>query len=201
MAPGKRKKYSEEALEQAVRAVEDDGMSFRQASEEYGVPHTTIRDRVKGLHGPSMGQPTVLTSVEEEMICDYAKMLAEWGFPFTGEDLRHFVKAYLDKKGVSGNRFNDNLPTHRWVATFLSRHKDLSLRKSNSIKRSRAAVSREDVYKFFGHFLKSVEGVDPANLFNFDETCIKDDMRLQKGICKKGVKYFETVVNTTKQEC
>jgi hypothetical protein len=51
-----------------MRAVEDDRRSFRQASEEYGVTHITIRNRVKGLHGPSMDQPTVLTSVEEAIL-------------------------------------------------------------------------------------------------------------------------------------
>lgn len=127
------------------------------------------------------------------------KLLAEWGFPFTGVDLCHFVKLYLDKKGVSVSRFKDNLPTHRWVARFLDRHKDLTIRKTNAIKRSRAALSREDVDAFFDNFMASVEGVPPQNIWNYDETCFRDDPKLAKVICKKGMKYVETVLNTSKQ--
>ncbi len=50
MTAGKWKKHSEGAIEQAVSAVEDDGMNFWQASEEFGVPHSIIRDRVRGFH-------------------------------------------------------------------------------------------------------------------------------------------------------
>jgi hypothetical protein len=93
MAPGQQKKYSEEAIEQAVRAVEDNRLSFRQASEDLRVPHTTIRGRVRRLPGPNMGQPTVLTSTEEEMLCDYIKLLAKWGSCFlvkiSGISLEH----------------------------------------------------------------------------------------------------------------
>jgi hypothetical protein len=146
-----------------------------------------------------MGQPPVLSPVEEEMMCDMAVLLGQWGFPFTGDDLRFFVKSYLDKKGVAENRFKENLPTHRWLDRFLSRHKGLTLRKSNAIKRTRAALSREEVNEFFVHFLKSMEGVEPGNLVNFDETNFRDETSIRKCICKKGTKYVETVRNTSKQ--
>ncbi len=71
------------------------------------------------------------------MLKEFVKLLADWGFPFTSADLCHFEKAYLDKKGSVSRRFTDNLPTHRWVATFLGRYKDLTIRKTNAIKRSR----------------------------------------------------------------
>ncbi len=106
------------------------------------------------------------------------------------------MKAYLDKKGETSNRFKENLPTHRWLDTFISRHKEL---KANAIKRTRAAVSREDVNEFFNHFVKSMEGLEPANLLNFEETNFRDDTNVKKYICKKGTKYCETVINTSKQ--
>lgn len=84
--------------------------------------------------------------------------MAEFGFPFTSSDLRHMVKAYLDRKGVSNPRFKDNLPSHRWVDRFLERHPQLSLRPANPIKRSRAAVSREDIFTFIENWEKAIEG-------------------------------------------
>jgi len=200
MAPGKRRKnYTEEDLAEAVEAL-NNGLSGRKCEEQFGIPRKTITDRASGLHGSKIGQPAVLSDEEEMMIVDMILLMSKWGFPFSGDDLRFFVKAYLDKKGKTALRFKKNLPTHSWVECFLGRHKTLSLRTSNPIKRLRAAVSREEVGRFYDHFIESVEGVPPENIVNYDETNFRDDLRLRKCIVKKGTKYCETVVNTSKQE-
>jgi hypothetical protein len=124
--------------------------------------------------------------------------MGAWGFPFTGADLCHFVKQYLDKKGET-TAFKDNLPTRRFVTSFLKRHKEFSLRKTNPLKRSRARVSREEVQGFFANFAKVVEGVPPENIFNFDESPMRDDPKISKCIFKRGTKYCEMVLNTSKQ--
>jgi hypothetical protein len=36
-------------------------------------------------------------------------------------------------------------------------------------------------------------------MFHYDETCFRDDIRLSKCLSRKGVKYVETVMNTSKQ--
>jgi hypothetical protein len=46
---------------------------------------------------------------------------------------------------------------------------------------------------------KSVEGVAPENLINFDESTVKGDPRTSCIICKKGQKYVETVQKTSQQ--
>jgi hypothetical protein len=125
--------------------------------------------------------------------------MADWGFPLSGQDLCYVVKSYLDKKGVKVTRFRDNLPKYKWVQSFLGRHKEFSLRKTNPIKRSRAAVSREDIREFFTNYLIASEGVPPENLMNCDETNFKDDPGLKKCITKKGTKYVEKLMNTSKQ--
>jgi hypothetical protein len=44
-----------------------------------------------------------------------------------------------------------------------------------------------------------MEGVEPANLFNFDETNFSDDTNVKKCICKKGAEYCKRLINTSKQ--
>jgi hypothetical protein len=177
MAPGKRRKhYTQEDLEEARAAVSSGTMSLRQAQEEFGVPKSTLNDRSTGSHSNKQGAPPILTPEEEDLMCEMVKILAAWGFPFSGQDLCYFVKSYLDKKGVTNVRFKDNLPTHRWVTTFLGRHKELSLRQCNAIKRSRAAVSREDIDDFLNNFTVSMEGVAPEGLYNYDETCFRNSI-------------------------
>jgi hypothetical protein len=166
--------YSEEDVQAAVQEMKA-GMSARAASERYGIPRSTLLDRCAGVHSAKQGRPTVLKEEEEAVIVEMLLLLGEWGFPFTSEDLRHFVKSYLDKKGAA-TIFEDNLPTKRFVDCFIRRHPQFSLRTTNSIKRSRAALSRKEVKTFFDNFQKSAEGVRPENMWNYDESNLRDEM-------------------------
>ncbi len=52
-----------------------------------------------------------------EVDCGDAEAAGRLRFPFSGENLRHFVKSYQDLKGVS-SRFKDNLPTDSWTGSW-----------------------------------------------------------------------------------
>jgi hypothetical protein len=238
----KKKPYSKEDLETAFKAVKN-GISIREACRIYGVPRTTLGDRLAERHGTVNGRQPELTAEEEKRIVAMAQLLSIWGFPFTSVDLCHFVKNYLDRRGTV-TRFKDNLPTHRsrglyislktispsplinfpfffllsfkfpplfafpnsdfftkyhqpifypllpppfpvifywygtsvryhtyrFVARFLGRHPELSLRATNNIKRARAGLSREEVDSFFEHYSEAVKDVPPENIWNYDET-------------------------------
>jgi hypothetical protein len=193
-----RRGYTEADVEQAVQEMKEDGLSARAASQKYNIPRSTLLDRCANKHSGVQGRPTVLTQEEERVIAEMLKLLADWGFPFSGEDLRHFVKSYLDLKGVS-SRFKDNLPTNRFVNRFLERHPEFSLRSTNAIKRARASLSRAEVKAFFDNFQKSAEGVSPENMWNFDESNLRDDPGNKKCFFKKGTKCCKRVLNTSKQ--
>ena len=80
----------------------------------------------------------------------------------------------------------------------MGRHADFRLRKTNAIKRSRAALSREEVTDFFNNYKVSVEGVPPENIFNYDESNLRDEPGTTKCIFRKGTKYCEKVQNSSK---
>ncbi len=73
------------------------------------------------------------------------------------------MKSYLDKKGAQ-TRFKDNLPTRRFVESFLKRHPDFHLPQRHPIKMSQARLSREEVSKFFKNFKVSVARIPPENI-------------------------------------
>jgi hypothetical protein len=191
--------YTEEQVQQAMELVKN-GISVREASKDCSVPKSTLMDRISGAHSSQQGRPTVLTPEEEELIVEMLTLLADWGFPFSRDELCHFVKSYLEKKGVMMARFKENMPTRRFVDTFLSRHPAFVLRNTNAIKRSRAALSREDVTQFYKNFEKAAEGVPASNMYNFDESNLRDDPGMKECIFKRGAKYCEKVQNSSKQE-
>ncbi len=68
----------------------------------------------------------------------------------------------------------------------------------NLIKRSRAALSRDDVNTFFDNFEKTVAGISPENIYNCDETNLQDNPGAKKAIFSLGVKYAEQIQDNSK---
>jgi hypothetical protein len=84
------------------------------------------------------------------------------------------------------------------MTRFLARHPQLSVRKANPIKRSRAAVSHDEVNAFFEQFMKSAEGVQPGDMYNCDESNLSNNPGAVKAIFRRGVKYAEQVRDSSK---
>lgn len=105
--------------------------------------------------------------------------MGQWGFPLTLIDLRKLIKAYLDLAGRQ-SIFKDNQPGRDFAYAFINRHPELTLRTPNLIKRTRAAVSPATVESFFEHFQAAVEGIEPENIYNYDETGMKEDPGVAK---------------------
>jgi hypothetical protein len=178
-----RHKYKKEDILKALRAVSDKTMTLNQASKHFGVPKTTIHDR---LHKASerVGRPTELSPLEEDIIVERLLLMGDWGFPMDNNDLKYLIKAYLDQGGRT-TRFVNNVPGPDFVRGFLRRHKELSRRTANLIKRSRAAVSHEVVNSFFDQYEQSAAGIDPDNIYNYDETNLTDNPGAKKVIFRQ----------------
>lgn len=57
MAPRKQKPYDGEQLLHAIAAVRNDSMTVRRAAETYGIPPSTLHDRIKlGLSKEKAGK-------------------------------------------------------------------------------------------------------------------------------------------------
>jgi len=81
-------KYTNENLSLAVNAVKRKQLTLRKASEQYGIPRTTLKRKVSGTHTRSYGGQKVLNELEETNLCEGLLLCAKWGFPMTRKDLR-----------------------------------------------------------------------------------------------------------------
>lgn len=57
--------YKPEKLENAIRDVKTHRKTIRQSAEYYGVPKSTISDRIKNVNVKKVGGQTILSSEEE----------------------------------------------------------------------------------------------------------------------------------------
>lgn len=137
-----------------------------------------------------MGRPIVLSEAEEEALVEILVLMGQFNYPLTKRHLRDMVKDYLDKNRVT--RFKDNRPGRMWVKGFLARHKErVTIKKPKNIRRSRAAVSPDDIREYHNNLTRELEGIPPSNIFNCDESCLQDDPSAHKCIFSKGVRYPE----------
>ena len=94
-----RSSYTQEKIDLAMEEVRSHAMSLGEASKEFGVPKTTIHDRLKNVYGEKLGWPWILTELEEAIIVQRVKVMATWGFPLATQRLQDLVKDYLVRLG------------------------------------------------------------------------------------------------------
>ena len=133
----------------------------------------------------------------------YCYILFSVGFPIGKLQLRYLAQDYLNKLGRAVEGLTDNLPGKDWALTFVSRHENITLRQPNNMNVAKAQVLETEIESFFSYLKISLTNPDgsmvpPSNIFNFDETNFQDNPGRKKLICKKGIKYFDRIINTTK---
>lgn len=179
-------------------------LTWRPRSLESLRAHSSTSFMINTQHSKSVGSPLVLSSTEEGVIVEHIITVSEWGFPFSKTDLRHLVKHYLDKCERKVLQLKDNLPTLQWAARFLERHKkETSEKICQNLKRSKAQLKAEDFKIYFDNLkatLTQKDGslVPPHRIFNFDETNLSDDPGVKKCIFKRGTKYPERIMDSSK---
>ena len=94
-----RSKYNERQMREAVAQVQSKRMTYKEVEQAYGIPKSTLSNRINQVYGEKLGRPTVLTEEEENIIAQRLKIMAAWGFPLTRPSLQNLVKDYLDRLG------------------------------------------------------------------------------------------------------
>lgn len=138
-----------------------------------------IRDDVQKK---KLGRRHVLTATEEKVLIDLLSVAAKWGCPFEVRHVQIIVRDYLNSipRKVPAFERNNNTPQPDWVRSLLKRHPEVKNKFAENIKRSRSAVSREVLRKFYDELTVTMEGVDPRNVVNYDESAFVDDPRRKK---------------------
>lgn len=190
--------YSNETLQRCLDDIRSGRHNQTSASKAYNIPRSTIKNKLKDIFNKKPGRPTVLDEDHEKSFVEHIFKMAEFGFPITELDLRFIVKGYFDKIGRKVPQFKNNLPGIDWVRAFRKRNPKLTVRECSNIKVVRAAVDEETIDKYFDNLTESLNNVPPENLWNYDETNLRDDPGTNKVICKRGTKYLERVMNSTK---
>ena len=191
------RQYNPKNIAVALNDVRSGG-SVKEVAKMHKIPISTLRDKLKGAHPMSHGGQPVFTADEELTMESNLLICADYGMPLCNMDIKLFVKGYLNKLERNVNKFKNNTPGDEWVKNFLARHKNLSYRMCQNIKRVRSELKPSEIREYFSKLKETLKDVLPENIMNYDETNLADDPGMKKCVFKRGVKYPERVINYSK---
>lgn len=195
----KYKDYTEQELSEALQKIRTGELSQRAASETYNIARSTLQLNLKlGDRKKCHGGQTALSTDEEKLIVANLLTISEYGFPIDQYELRVLVKNYLDRKGVRLRKFQNNMPGSDWTKSFLKRNKELTVRFASNIKNARAEVSLDTLNIYFDNLEKELDGIPAENIYNYDESNLTDDPGKKQVITKRGCKYPERIIHSSK---
>ena len=151
--PKKYKKWSEESMTGAMKAVADGLFGVNKAADEFGVPRSTLKDRLSGkvAHGARSGPTPYLSGVEEDELVKFLLTSTDIGLPKTRVEVIDIVRKAVIKKRGTDKGFNGE----GWWHRFLERHPELSLHKGDALALSRAAAITGNSMKQYYSLLKA----------------------------------------------
>ncbi|KZL67132.1 transposase [Colletotrichum tofieldiae] len=161
--------YTEDELNQALEAIAN-GVSQRQAARIYGIPKTTLQNRITGTQTRASAFEDLqrLSISQEAKLASWVQIQADLGLAPTHQQLKEFAQRILHAMG-------DTQPLgKRWVNAFIRRNPSIKVQRSRSIDSRRVnGASTEIIRDWFKYLaIPQIMAIKPANRYNMDETGI-----------------------------
>ena len=187
----KRKQWSDQQMRDAMEAASSGVVSVNGAADMYGVPRSTLKDRLNGrvLHGTKPGPRPYLEESEERELVKHLKDCAEIGLGKTRGEVLRIAECVAESKGVlKGSQI-----TTGWWRRFMERNPGMSLRAGDPTAGVRMdAINEENMKKYFDLLEEVYDEMEfrnhPEIIYNMDETGMPLDPRPPKIVVPKGQK-------------
>lgn len=196
--------YRDEDLQNAIKAVKEEGMSKKLAARQFCIPRSTLIRKLSGTVPlrRKMGPSTLLTEPEEDTLVKWILAMARKGFPVHKSNLILSVKKYLQETGRETKYLKDSTPGRSWFEGFLKRHPNIKEKHAESVSKARAAVTQDRIQQWFDEILEyfQQEGLEnileyPHRIFNGNEAGFKLSPKSGKvlGPTKVSEDFYERV--------
>ncbi|CAH0729067.1 unnamed protein product, partial [Brenthis ino] len=171
--------YTEEALAQAVQAIRTENKSVREACRHYGVPRSTVQDRISGRSKEQprkVGPEPILGIDGEQKVVDWITELAKCGIPVSKEIInRNNIKPNIPKRKQTKAKESDSdiINTDKDIEINIKKTKviektdKLNIIKKIDIKEINK-ISEDKIDKEMSH--KSETAIDVTKTIPSDET-------------------------------
>ena len=189
--PVRRMQWTVEQMNEAIECALSGATSANKAAEMYGVPKSTLKDRLSGrvVHGCRPGPRPYLIPSEEAELASHLVAAASMGVGKTRREVMGIAEQVAASKGVlKSERLSSG-----WWRGFLRRHPALRLRAGDATAAVRMdAVNEENIHTYFSLLKEVYDEFEfeafPQRIYNMDETGVPLDPRPPKVVAPKGQK-------------
>ncbi|XP_071123384.1 uncharacterized protein [Mytilus edulis] len=169
------RQYSPTTLSNALQKVIANEISAYKASVIYGVPITTLIDRVKGRVDPETmksGPPPLFSLEQEAHLVNHIKKMSHLGYGYTRVEVTALASDYAVSIRLKDK--TDKQLSLQWFRSFMDRWPDLKLQKPRALSISRAkGASKEVIDSYFDELENILNKYDLKNkphcIYNIDE--------------------------------
>lgn len=171
----KKKKWTEEAMERALVEVKSGRCTVRQAAKQFGVPKSSLGDRVSGrvTPGSRSGPAQLITSADEDLLVEFSLYMSKHGFPLTKQQLVSFASSIYKRqhRRVAFSKLGQT-----WWLNFRKRQeKNITIQQADNVVRGRTVCARKEAVNQFFHLLNGVMDANelrekPHQILNCSET-------------------------------
>jgi len=98
----------------AIQAVKDDHMPISTAAKCYGVPRSSLQDRILGkvdLDTVKSGPDPLFSQEQEALLCNHIKTMAEVGYGYSRQETMNLASEFAVQLGL---RQEGTLLTDKW---------------------------------------------------------------------------------------
>lgn len=162
-------------MERALVEVKSGRCTVRQAAKDFGVPKSSLGDRVSGrvTPGSRSGPAQLITAADEELLVEFSLYMSKHGFPLTKQQLVSFASSIYKRqhRRVAFSKLGQT-----WWLNFRKRQeKNISIQPADSVVRGRTVCVRKEAVDHFFHLLNNVMDTHglrdkPHHIFNCNET-------------------------------
>nr|CAI5865938.1 unnamed protein product [Callosobruchus analis] len=177
----KRKQWSAENMRRAILAVRAKEMGLKRASNHFGVPKSTLKDKVNSkvkdidqLVHSRLGRKPVLGDQLENILISYCLEMEKRFYGLRTKDVKKMAFLLAERNGLPHPFTEKNHSAGwKWLRSFMKRHPQLSFRRPQPTSMGRIKGFKKDkVDEFFDIFEPLMEIIkhSPNKLYNCDET-------------------------------
>ncbi|ESZ91407.1 transposase [Sclerotinia borealis F-4128] len=169
------KLHIENDISAALNAIVN-GVSIRKAALDYGIPRTTLYNRIKGRvsHQKSHQSMQKIAPIQEKRLVEWILVQESLGTSPTYQQIREIGERLFDIKEL------DSTLGKRWVRNFLERNPEIRTKRQYKIDSARVSGASHDIIAPWFRKLDLPEIIDikPENRYNIDEAGIMEGQGL-----------------------
>lgn len=210
-------KTSADTMRNALRDIENSGLSVKAAAIRYEIPRTTLRryvDKIKDRREkidwnspvlprlePNYKVNQIFSQEEEENLSDYFQTMAKLHHGLNPRCARKLTYdlALANRKRIPPSWAENETAGRLWFNAFLKRRGELSLRSAEATSLGRAmGFNKPVVQRFFINVQEIYEKykLGPHQVYNVDETGLTTVQGSGKVIARKGQKQVGQITSS-----